>query len=89
MRGLRSTWNGYYVATPWLFTPTRGSPTMVSSGLVEVFFRLLSSIRILLFQWRKAGNLKITEVRRRVVEWHGDEGSLPAVPFKATRLGCR
>ena len=62
---------------------------MVSSGLAELFFRLLSSICILLFKWRKAGYLKITGVRTRVVEWRGDEGSLPAVRFKATRPGCR
>ena len=62
---------------------------MVCFGLVELFFRLLSSICILPLQWRKAGNLKITEVRTRVVEWQGDEGSLPAVPCKATWLGCR
>jgi hypothetical protein len=54
-----------------------------------LFFRLLSSICILLFKWRKAGYLKITGVRTRVVEWRGDEGSLPAVRFKATRPGCR
>jgi hypothetical protein len=62
---------------------------MVSSGLVELFFRLLPSICILPFQLTKARNLKITEVSTRVVEWHDDEGLLPAVPFKATWLGRR
>jgi len=55
---------------------------MVSSGLVELFFRLLLSIRILLFKWRKVGNMKITEVRTRVVEWRG--GTVPPQPHTCT-----
>ena len=55
---------------------------MVASGLVELFFRLLFSIRILLFKWRKVGNMKITEVRTRVVEWRGE--TVPPQPHTCT-----
>jgi len=55
---------------------------MVSSGLVELFFRSLFSIRILLFQWRKVGNMKITEVRTRVAEWRGE--TVPPQPHTCT-----
>jgi hypothetical protein len=55
---------------------------MHSSSLVEVFFRLLSSIRILLFEWRKMGNMKISEVRTRVVEWRGE--TVPPQPHTCT-----